>query len=76
MNHQSKFNPQHEEEHAAIHTRAAQAQPGRQFASVEEMLRLAAEEPVVPLAVSERLQTSSAREPEPAHSWWQRFFGG
>jgi len=51
------------------------SQSGQQFNSLEEMIRLDAEQNPVPPAVAERLKESIAREPAPARSWWQRLLG-
>jgi len=48
--------------------------PGREFGSVEEMLRHDAAQHPVPPGLSGRLRQSLAKAPEPAPSWWQRLF--
>jgi hypothetical protein len=46
----------------------------RSFSSVDEMLREDAASHGPPPALAHRVAESIAREPKPAHSWWQRIF--
>jgi hypothetical protein len=47
---------------------------GKEFASVEEMLRYDAAQVSPPASLSERLQESIAREPAAKIPWWRRWF--
>ena len=51
-------------------------QSGREFATAEELLRFDAKQTIVPPAVAQRLQKSSAELPKQKPSWWKRFLGG
>jgi hypothetical protein len=73
MNQQNKFNSGQEQELAAHHQ--ATQNSGREFSTVEELLRHDAAQTSAPASIAERLQKSSAWFPKPARSWWQRLFG-
>lgn len=47
-------------------------QAGREFASVDEMLRYDATQTVVPTGIAERLQDSISRDPKWPRSLWRR----
>ncbi|MEK7677586.1 MAG: hypothetical protein AAB676_17290 [Verrucomicrobiota bacterium] len=64
---------QHQEQQSEVN-QVQQKQAGREFASVEEMLRLDAQQNAPPPTVAKRLNDSIAREPKPQRSWWQRLF--
>lgn len=73
MKQQTKFNteqPQH-----AVEQQAAQNR-GREFTTVEEMLRFDAAQTPPPPGIAQRLQKSAAGLPSPKAAWWKRFFGG
>ena len=53
---------------------AEQLPAGKEFASVEDMLRYDAAQVSPPGALSTRLQDSIAREPAPKLPWWRRWF--
>ncbi len=57
-------------------SRKAQTETGRDFASVEEMLRHDALHTIVPPTVAVRLQQSVQQEGLKPAPWWRRFFGG
>ena len=66
---------QHTEETAALQ-QTEQKQEGREFASVEEIIRTDKQQVEVPPAVLERLHDSILKEPTPRKkSWWRRIFG-
>ena len=46
-----------------------------QFKTVEAMLRHDALHTPVPPAIAQRLEKSITTSPQPAQSWWRRFFG-
>jgi hypothetical protein len=73
----SKLRQQHREEEqtAALH-QSTQKQQGREFATVEELIRCDVEQTPVPPQIAERLIESIAQEPKPVRSWWRRFFSG
>ena len=73
MKHQSKFSPQ-EQQHAS--EQQTQQPAGREFASVEEMLRYDAAQTPVPPAIAQRLEKSIGEAPQPKPAWWERLFGG
>jgi hypothetical protein len=56
-------------------SQSAEAQAGRTFSSVEELLRLDAAQTPPPERLTERVRTSIEREPPPKRSWWRRWFG-
>ena len=47
---------------------------GKEFSSVEEMLRHDAGQVAVPPTIGAKLNESIAKEPKPATSWWKRLF--
>ena len=47
-------------------------QAGREFASVDDMLRYDATQTEVPTAITERLQDSIGRDPKLTRSLWRR----
>ncbi len=53
-----------------------QAEPAREFRSVEEMLRHDALHTPVPPTVAVRLQESVEKEGLQPAPWWRRLFGG
>jgi hypothetical protein len=64
-----------EEQEQALGQLQVQPEAGREFASVEELLRHDALHTPVPPAISCRLQ-ASIKPPRHAPSWWQRWFRG
>ncbi|HVY71120.1 MAG TPA: hypothetical protein VHH73_14405 [Verrucomicrobiae bacterium] len=55
--------------------KAGQQQAGRDFASVEEMIRTDVDQTEVPASVEERLKESIAREGlSVSKPWWKRIF--
>jgi hypothetical protein len=73
MKQQKKFQSEQQQEHAAEHHTGQTA--GREFASVDDLLRFDAAHTTTPPAIADRLQKSSAQIPKPSSpSWWQRFF--
>ena len=72
---QSKLRQQqHQAEQAAELQVQEEGQATHQFNSVEEMIRLDAQQTPPPDRIAERLKESIAREPAPPKSWWQRLF--
>lgn len=71
----SKLRHQEIEQQTAELHQTQQKQTGREFASVEELIRQDAQNTPVPPVVAERLVESMAREPKPPRSWWRRIFG-
>ena len=70
-----RLKQQHTEETAALQ-QTEQKQEGREFASVEEIIRTDKQQVEVPPAVVERLHDSILKEPTPRKkSWWRRIFG-
>ncbi len=61
-------------EEEASHQESAR-NSGRQFATVEEMLKYDREQNPVPPEVVERLSASLAAEPKSAKTWYQKLFG-
>jgi hypothetical protein len=54
---------------------AEQKQRGREFASVEEIIRTDREQVEVPATLRERLNDSILKEPTPKKPWWKKIFG-
>jgi hypothetical protein len=75
---QSKLNQQQEQAEAQQQGQLqAPQQQGRDFGSVEDMLRFDAAQNQVPPAVAQRLQESIEREQiQPPKPWWKRLFWG
>jgi hypothetical protein len=48
---------------------------GKEFASVDELLRYDSEVHPVPAEVGERLSETLAAEPKPQRPWYKRLFG-
>jgi hypothetical protein len=65
-----------EAEEQALAQHEVRPEAGREFGSVEEMLRHDSLHTPVPPAISYRLQESISKNPRPGTSWWQRWFGG
>jgi hypothetical protein len=59
----------------ASHQERAGHHQGREFKTVEEMLRSDAAENLPPPHLAERLAASISLEPKPRRSWWQKFIG-
>jgi hypothetical protein len=72
MKHHTKLTPQEQAQLQAAEHQNQQETP-REFATAEEMLRHDALHTPVPPAIAHRLQTSIAKLPPPARSWWQRW---
>ena len=49
---------------------------GREFASVDEMIRYDAQQNPPPADLANRVAESVADLPKPARSWWQKWFSG
>lgn len=72
MKHEKKFSSQ---EQQVSETQSRQA-TAREFATVEELLRLDAGQTTVPPAIAQRLQKSAAQINPPAvRPWWKNLFG-
>jgi hypothetical protein len=70
----SKLQHQQQEQQTSDLRETQQQQAAREFASVEELIRLDAAETVPPASLAERLNESIAREPKPERPWWKRLF--
>jgi len=68
---------QAEEQQQTQNVQQSQPAAGREFATVEELLRHDAEQTPVPPTVAQRLQASlSELPPATPRSWWRRLLGG
>jgi hypothetical protein len=74
MKRQTRLTTEQQQQQAAEHQ--TNQQSGREFATAEELLRFDAAQTVVPPAIAQRLQKSSAELPKQKPSWWKRFLGG
>jgi hypothetical protein len=74
MNPHSKL--RQEQQHESELRQNEQSQSAQEFESVDEMIRLDANQTVPPPSIAERLKESIAQEPPPAQPWWKRLFGG
>ena len=74
MKRQTRLTSEQQQRQAAEHQ--INHQIGREFATAEEMLRFDAAHTIVPPAIEQRLQKSSAELPKQKPSWWKRFLGG
>jgi hypothetical protein len=74
MKRQTRLTTEQQQQHAA--GQQTNQQSGREFATAEELLRLDAAQTIVPPAIAQRLQKSSAELPRQKPSWWKRFLGG
>ena len=72
MKQQSKLS----QEQQNAETQQARQPAGREFASVDEIIRFDAARTVVPPEIAQRLKKSTNAEPKPDRTWWRRFFGG
>lgn len=70
MKQQSKLSAQQQEEQTA-ELRAAKA-AGRQFDSVEELIRYDAGQTLVPPGIAQRLRQSMSQSEAPPRGWWRR----
>jgi hypothetical protein len=65
--HKQESQHQHEEQHVS---------QGKEFSSVEELLRHDADQVAVPAGLAVKLNESIANSPKPEQpSWWRRIFG-
>jgi hypothetical protein len=71
----SKLQHQRVEE-TTEHKQTAQQQAGREFASVDEMIRYDALQNPPPAELANRVAETVASLPKPARSWWQKWFSG
>lgn len=62
-------------EQAANSAQASRNEEGREFKTVEDLLRYDSEQNPVPGEVAERVNNSLAAEPPRARPWWKRLFG-
>jgi hypothetical protein len=72
MKQQSKLS----QEQQNAETQQSRQPAGREFASVDEMIRFDAAQTSVPPEIARRLKKSTDAEPNHDRTWWQRFFGG
>jgi hypothetical protein len=70
MKQQSKLSARQQEEQTA-ELRAAKA-AGRQFDSVEELIRYDAGQTLVPPGIAQRLRQSISQSESPPRGWWRR----
>jgi hypothetical protein len=73
MKHEKKFIPQEQQQVSETQSRQT---AGREFSSVEELLRFDAAQTAVPPEIAQRLQKSAANIPPPLRPWWKNLFGG
>jgi len=73
---QRRLQHQQQQEQTTEQQTTNRVQAGREFASVEDLLRYDASQTTPPARIAERLQDSLKAEPPPKRSWWQRLFGG
>ena len=64
------------QEQQAAETQQTRQPAGREFASVNEMIRFDAAQTSVPPEVARRLKKSTDSEPAADRKWWRRIFGG
>ncbi len=76
MKQQSKLSAEQQQSPQVGAEQQTQAQPAREFASAEELLRYDAAHTPVPPDIARRLQKSAGDLPAPKTNWWQRLFGG
>ena len=69
----SRLEHRQREEETAEQRTTDKTKDGREFASVEELLRFDASQVEPPPAIAERLKESL--EKEPLQPWWRRIFG-
>ena len=75
MKHQTKLTSTGQHQlHAA--EQQTQEKSALEFATAEELLRFDAAHTIVPPAIAQRLQQSTAELPKQKPSWWKRFLGG
>jgi hypothetical protein len=73
----SKLRQEHEQREQSTEAQLQhQTQAGREFTSVEEMIRFDTQQTLPPERISERLKESVDRDPVPTKPWWRRLFGG
>lgn len=72
MKHKEKFESQEQQQASEVQSQQTTI---REFTSVEELLRYDAQQTSVPPAIAERLNQSLQNQPQPARSWWRRWFG-
>ena len=70
----SRFKTEAEEQGVSGQKHQATAQ-GKEFANVEEMLRLDATQVTPPSQLDERVKRSLEAEPSPKVAWWKKLFG-
>jgi hypothetical protein len=63
-----------EQQVQSVQSQSGQQQHGREFSSVEELLRHDAAQSLPPATLETRVASSIAREPPPRRRWWQRLF--
>lgn len=64
-----------EQEQAAGELQHSHQAQGKDFASVDDLLRYDSDQNPVPPAVGERLARSLEAEPKPKQPWYKRLFG-
>ena len=70
MKQQSKLS----QEQQSAETQQTRQPAGREFASVDEMIRFDAAQTAVPTDIAQRLKKSTDAEPVSDRTWWRRFF--
>jgi hypothetical protein len=63
-----------EQQSSTLHTQSPHKQQGKDFATVEDLLRYDAARQEPSKSLETRLATSIEREPPPRLSWWRRIF--
>jgi negative regulator of sigma E activity len=72
----NELRQQQQQNHELAQTQGLQSTQGKEFSSVEEMLRFDAAQNPPPEAIRNRLEASVEAEPAPQKPWWKRWFGG
>ena len=63
-------------EETTAQEQTVQQPAGREFGSVDEMIRYDAQQNPPPAHLANRVAESVADLPKPARSWWQKWFAG
>jgi len=65
-----------EQQQQSTEAQQSRQEAGREFDSVEEMLRYDVAQTTAPPAVGQRVQDSIQAEPKITRPWWRRLFSG
>jgi len=72
----NELRQQHQQNQELAQTHGLQSAQGKEFSSVEEMLRFDASQNPPPESIRNRLQSSVEVEAVPQKPWWKRWFCG